>query len=229
MKGTENSPILIVSDVHLGSEFSHAKELMAFLESEPFGTLILNGDILDNPNLKFFTPEHWRFIELLQRFKKEGREVIWVAGNHDSFAKHFFKSIGLKTKNQYSFEWNGERCLALHGHQFDKFLIQNRIMATTMNRSYRVIQKMDRSQRKVTRFVKTRYKVWLRVSSRVAKGAIRYASLGRFDYVFCGHTHETLAMKFGRVHYFNSGSWADKPCYYLLLKDEKVKTGTYEL
>ncbi len=225
----ESSTVLIVSDVHLGSEFSHAKELMAFLGREPFGTLILNGDILDNPNLKFFTPEHWKFIELLQQLKREGKEVVWVMGNHDDFARHFFKSIGIKAKNQYSFEWEGKKCLALHGHQFDKFLIQNRIMATTMNRSYRMIQKMDKTKRKVTRFVKTRYKVWLRVSSRVSKKAIRYATLKRLDYVFCGHTHEKLAMKLGKVHYLNSGSWADRPCHYVILKDGQAKIGTLEV
>ncbi len=225
----EKSPILIISDVHLGSEFSHARELMAFLERESFGKLILNGDILDNPNLKFFTPEHWRFIELLQRFRQEGREIVWILGNHDTFARHFFKSLGIKTKNQYSFEWNGKRCLALHGHQYDKFLIQNRVMATTMNRSYRIIQRMDRTKRRVTRFIKMRYKVWLRVSSRVAKGAIKYARAKKFDYVFCGHTHEKLAMKMGHVHYLNSGSWADKPCHYIILKDGRAKIGTVEV
>ena len=46
-----DSPILILSDVHLGSKMARAKELLNFLKSADFGTLILNGDVLDNPNL----------------------------------------------------------------------------------------------------------------------------------------------------------------------------------
>lgn len=220
------SPILIVSDLHLGSMMARVKELRGFLEHEPFHTLILNGDILDSPNLKFLTKEHWDFLHYLEQISKNGKEVIWISGNHDGAARELFKSLGLKTKMHYLFDWNGKRCLVIHGHQYDKFLIQGKIMATTINRSYRIIQKIDRKDKNVSRFVKTRYKLWLRVSSRVAKGAIRYGTQKNVDYVFCGHTHEKLAMKLGRVNYLNSGSWSEKDCHYIILKDGEVKIGT---
>jgi len=220
------SPILIVSDLHLGSMMARVKELTAFLASEPFHTLILNGDILDSPNLKFLTAEHWKFLLFLKRLAEDGKEIVWISGNHDGHARNLFKTLGLKTKMHYLFEWNGKKCLAIHGHQYDRFLIENRIMATTINRSYRLIQKMDKKEKNVSRFVKTRYKKWLRVSSRVAKGAIKFGTKKGVDYVFCGHTHEKLAMKLGHVHYLNSGSWSEKECHYILLKDGHAKIGT---
>lgn len=220
------SPILIVSDVHLGSEMARASELADFLKSTDFGTLILNGDILDNPNLRFLKPDHWALLYLFRDFAKAGKKVIWIAGNHDFFAKHFFKGLGLETHTQYSFTWEKQQCMVIHGHQYDKFLIMNPAAAGVVNRSYRLIQKIDGKKRHMSGFVKKRYKVWLRVSKRVAKGAIKYAAPRSVDYVFCGHTHDHLVTTQGRVTYINSGSWVENPCSYIVLKNKEIKAET---
>lgn len=216
------SPILIVSDLHLGSEMSRVKEILELFTRIEFRTLILNGDILDNLNMKFMSPEHWQFIFALRHFLEAGKAVVWVQGNHDVFARPFYKAIGVKTMTQLPFEWNGKKCLVIHGHQFDKFLIKNEIVSTTMNRSYRIIQKLDGNRQLVSRFMKKRYKSWMRVSKRVAKGATKYAAEREAKYVFCGHTHQRMVQKIGGVTYVNSGSWADRPCSYILLKEKEI-------
>jgi UDP-2,3-diacylglucosamine pyrophosphatase LpxH len=218
-----DSSILIVSDLHLGSRMARAKDLAAFLARTDFGTLILNGDILDNPNLRFLSPDHWQLLTRLREIALSGKRVIWVAGNHDFFAKQFFKSLGIETHTHFSFTWSGKRCVVLHGHQYDKFLIQSEPLATTLNRSYRLIQRFDGQKKRMSGFVKKRYKVWLRVSKRVAKGALEYASGKGMDYVFCGHTHDCLTMKAGKATYLNSGCWVDDKCSYILLKDGEVR------
>jgi UDP-2,3-diacylglucosamine pyrophosphatase LpxH len=222
------SPIIIVSDIHLGSEMSRVKKVISLLSSASFESLILNGDILDNPNMKFLHPEHWQFLFLLRKFIDEGKKVVWVQGNHDMFARPFFKSMGLKTAIQLPFEWNGKKCLAIHGHQHDKFLIKNTIMAITMNRSYRIIQKLDGENQIVSRFVKKRYKSWMRVSKRVAKGAAKYAETHGANFVFCGHTHQRMIQKIRGITYVNSGSWADKPCSYVLLTEKEIFLKDFE-
>lgn len=225
----EESPILIVSDLHLGTKISRAKELMEFLKNMEFGTLILNGDILDCPNLKLLKADHWKFFLMLKGFLKSGKRVIWVAGNHDSFAKPLFKAFGIKTATHYVFEWHKIKCLAVHGHQYDKFLIKNGVVSSTFNKSYRAIQKLDGKKQNVSRFMKKRYKLWLRISKRVAKGAAEYAQLKEAQYVFCGHTHEAMTMKMGKVTYYNCGSWADRPCHYIFLNGGEVKIGAVEV
>jgi UDP-2,3-diacylglucosamine pyrophosphatase LpxH len=92
-----------------------------------------------------------------------------------------------------------------------------------LNRSYRLIQRFDGQKKRMSGFVKKRYKVWLRVFKRVAKGALEYASGKGMDYVFCGHTHDCLTMKAGKATYLNSGCWVDDKCSYILLKDGEVR------
>ena len=38
---------IILSDIHLGSQYSKAKEVVKFLKSTECDVLILNGDIID--------------------------------------------------------------------------------------------------------------------------------------------------------------------------------------
>lgn len=217
------SPIIILSDIHLGSDMARADALSHFLETAEFGTLILNGDVLDNPNMRFLTPSHWKLLDRIKKIAASGKKVIWISGNHDFFARHFFKTMGLEVYTQLSFMWRGKRCLVFHGHQYDKFLVRNEMFAQTINRSYRLIQKFDGKKRRMSGFVKKRYKVWLRVSKWVAKGALKHANQKGAEYVFCGHTHELLTLKQGKATYMNSGSWVDDHCSYILLKDDIPK------
>lgn len=43
---------IVISDVHLGTKSSKAKELVRFLKSNTCDKLILNGDIIDGWRLK---------------------------------------------------------------------------------------------------------------------------------------------------------------------------------
>ncbi|MBI5732770.1 hypothetical protein HY967_02295 [Candidatus Jorgensenbacteria bacterium] len=60
---TKESPfeVIIVSDVHLGSRVSRAKQLLQWLKSQNFKKLILNGDIFDDLNIKWFLRDDWEY------------------------------------------------------------------------------------------------------------------------------------------------------------------------
>jgi UDP-2,3-diacylglucosamine pyrophosphatase LpxH len=47
--------LVVVSDIHLGTYGSHAKELLRYLRSVRSGTLILNGDIILTTASAIFT------------------------------------------------------------------------------------------------------------------------------------------------------------------------------
>ena len=52
MKIAKQYKTVIISDIHLGSEGSKAKEVTAFLKSITCEKLILNGDVIDGWQLK---------------------------------------------------------------------------------------------------------------------------------------------------------------------------------
>ena len=53
-------PTIVISDVHLGTEHSKAKELTHFLSSVNCATLILNGDIIDGWHLQKNGKGKWK-------------------------------------------------------------------------------------------------------------------------------------------------------------------------
>lgn len=219
----KNIDTIIVSDIHIGSEISRVNELMKILKTVSLKRLILDGDIFDGENPKRLKKDDWEFLSLLQALINKNIEVIWIQGNHDGFAKSFFQMIGIKICREFQFIFDGKKCVVIHGHQYDRFLIKNRIMSTTMNASYRMLQKMDRGKRRTSRFMKKQYKFWLRLSPRVIKGAVKYAISRKAQVVICGHTHQHMDKMIKGVRYINIGSWTDSPSSFLVLGKNGMK------
>ncbi|MFW5847778.1 MAG: metallophosphoesterase, partial [bacterium] len=99
-------PIVILSDIHLGSSDSHPKKVMEFLKSINFDTLILNGDIIDGWKLKRGRNLRKSEVELLKYFLKisKKKEIIYLRGNHDDFLDHMipinFGDIQIKESHE---------------------------------------------------------------------------------------------------------------------------------
>jgi hypothetical protein len=67
----------------------------------------------------------------------------------------------------------------------------------------------------------------LRLSTKVAAGAIAHARLRHADRVFCGHTHQATCTERDGVAYYNSGSWTDFPPTYLTIDSDGVRIHEY--
>lgn len=214
--------ILIISDIHLGSPVCRSKALLHFLKSAHFRTLILNGDIFDDLNFNRLSHNDWELLAYLRDLSKPNHRtsVIWIAGNHDGAAATLSRLIGVPVLSEYVFYWNGKKCLAIHGHQFDRFLSQNFIISSVASAIYLAIQRIDGQGQHIARLVKRFSKSWLRVSTKVMKGAVRYNLVfKRAAYVFCGHTHKEHAEFMRGVEYRNSGCWTDIPSAYITLDE----------
>ena len=76
---------LILSDLHLGAETSHAREATDLLKKSRFHRLILLGDIFADLNFARLNKDHWKFLGYIRKLSnpKRGIEVVWVEGNHD--------------------------------------------------------------------------------------------------------------------------------------------------
>lgn len=218
---------LIISDFHLGSKVSRSEKIIELLKSFYFKKLILLGDIFENLNFERLRKSDWELLFLISEISKK-KKIIWIEGNHDRGLTNFFALFsGAKVFKVYRWKFNGKKYLAIHGHQFDSFMINNLFLSYIANSIYNFIQLIDFSDRRISRFIKRKSKGWLRLSDEVANRAILYSQVQRVDYIFCGHTHKFDQKTKGKTHYFNAGCWTDIPSSYITVDKEEIKIGKW--
>ena len=214
---------LIISDIHLGTEISRADRVMELINKYKFKKLILLGDIFDDLDFENMPDHHWDLISLFRKVSQKS-EVIWVEGNHD---KGLFKVMaamfGIQVYKTYTWNYHHKKCLAIHGHQFDRFLINEPIISFIASQIYLFIQKHDFKDFRMSRWIKKRSKGWLRISKKVANSAILYGKVRGADNVFCGHTHRATHLKRKNINYHNSGCWTQIPSSYITLSHGIIK------
>lgn len=216
---------LILSDIHLGSEVSRADKALEVLQSYSFKRLILLGDIFDDLNFKRLKKGHWNFLSHVRKLSnpKRNTEVIWVEGNHDEGLSEIMAlMIGIDILKEYIWEVNGKRILAIHGHQFDRFLNENVIISKIASFIYDRLQRLGSENQTIARYVKKKSKGWLRLAGKMAHGAIEYARNKNVKVVICGHTHipTDLPIEAKSIEYYNTGCFTDVPASYIAVSDE---------
>jgi UDP-2,3-diacylglucosamine pyrophosphatase LpxH len=233
-------PTLIISDVHLGSPICRAEDLCRLLEVESPGRLIINGDLLDHYDFRTFGAPHWRLLSTLRELSRR-IEVVWVLGNHDmqKGVQAFAQMLNVRIAHAYRWEqfMNGItiECLALHGHQFDAFMLRNPLVSAMADTVYRWIQQNTMVTRRVLKYLKKSSKQWIRNSISVREGAFNAAKEAGAGFVCCGHTHapEVVMSEERDVVYMNSGDWVHEATYIrvdddgpMLLTWSDATTGT---
>jgi UDP-2,3-diacylglucosamine pyrophosphatase LpxH len=223
---------LILSDVHLGSEVSGAQDAICMLKENSFRRLILLGDIFSDLNFRRLTKEHWKFLGYIRKLSnpKRGIEVVWVEGNHDQGLTAVMSHlVGVKVYEEYAWEFGGRRHLAIHGHQFDRFLVNNWLLSSVNSFLHLQMQKLDFKGKWFSRLADRLGTRWLRLSSKVASGAISYARLRQIQRIFCGHTHVALHREEEGVDYYNAGSWTDSQPTYITVDEQGVRINAYQV
>jgi UDP-2,3-diacylglucosamine pyrophosphatase LpxH len=211
---------LILSDIHLGSEVSRAEQAAQLLRSYSFRRLILNGDVFDDLNFKRLDRRDWRFLSTIRKLSapKKDLEVVWVVGNHDGGVADILSHLlGVPVHEEYAWTHAGRVFLAIHGHQFDKWITEHHVVTAVATKVYSGIQRIDR-QRRVSRWVKRTSKKFLRLGDKIGADAALYGK-ERYgaDVVCCGHTHQALVKTIEGVLYVNSGAWTDVPSTYVTI------------
>lgn len=215
---------LVISDVHLGSRVSRADSLLRLLRSYRVGKhewrfrqLLLLGDIFDGLNFDRLKRHAWQVVGLLREITDEesNAKVIWVAGNHDlALIDLMSHLVGVKVYEEFEWEVANKSFLAMHGHQFDKWIVNYPTLCKLPAWIYEGIQQLDGPNQRFSRFVKEKSKKWLRINDEVAQGLIDYArKQGKsYDGLFAGHTHFADAIEYPELNtfYYNSGCWTGK-------------------
>jgi UDP-2,3-diacylglucosamine pyrophosphatase LpxH len=218
---------LIVSDLHLGTDVSQPERVLGLLKSYSFRKLILLGDIFDSLDFRNISKNSLELISHIGKISKE-KKVRWIVGNHDEgLADVFGPLMNARIYEVYEWQYESEKYLAIHGHQFDRFLVDNAFLSYAATRVYNFIQKFDNEKKSISHYIKRNSKGWLRLSEKVAKSALRYGKERGADYVFCGHTHKTLEKSLNGTKYYNSGCWTDTPCNYITIDGSNIKIHDY--
>jgi UDP-2,3-diacylglucosamine pyrophosphatase LpxH len=222
---------LILSDVHLGSDTSRAREATWVLKENRFRRLILLGDIFADLNFRRLTKEHWKFLGYIRKLSNPKREleVVWVEGNHDQgLADIMSHLVGVRVYQEYAWEYAGMRHLAIHGHQFDRLLANNLRLNYFGTLLYLLLQRLDVKGKPVARFIDRLNTRWLRMSAKVASGALFHARLHKADRIFCGHTHEAMHEEKDGIQYYNAGGWVGERLTYITIDAGGVRIHEYQ-
>jgi UDP-2,3-diacylglucosamine pyrophosphatase LpxH len=218
---------ILVSDIHLGNKINLVKLLRHTLRTWKFKRLIILGDLLCDSNLKRLSNDEWKFLGDLRELSEQGISVIWIEGNHDVGASDNISSVlGIEVVQKFEWQWNNIKCLAIHGHQFDKLIggwfsdfiswIYLKILEHHWSTKYFAIRMLEWSR------------AWQRITAIVADKAIDMAQKQNAHYVFCGHTHEFHHKEYKNVEYYNTGSWSEhKGTLIALLDSGQVDVSHY--
>ena len=165
------------------------------LRENRFQRLILLGDIFADLNFARLTKEHWKFLGYIRKLSNPKRkiEVVWVEGNHDhGLANIMSHLVGVRVYQHYGWSYRGLRHIAIHGHQFDGFQVKGFGCCRWATSFYLQLQKLDFKSKPIARLIDRLNTRWLRMSTKVAAGALSYARHHGADRIFCGHTHEAM-------------------------------------
>lgn len=219
MPDTQTVDTIVFSDVHLGSPMSRAYELQQALRSYRFKRLIIAGDMFEDSDFQKLTSSHWDLLEYIGKISRRNVEVVWLAGNHDMKFFHFMaKMIGIPALKEYSWDVNGKKFIALHGHQFDSFIMKNSFLGRMLASFYTSLQNVMSSHIFDLVFFKLADK-WMRMAAQIGQHALEYARKHGKDVIICGHTHFVDHILKDGIEYINIGCWNNSPSYFLVISE----------
>ena len=208
---------IIVSDLHIGSQYLQSRILKDFLEALPGDhELILNGDIIDQPYSKMKKSDQ-RIIDRIGQISL-GQQVVWIRGNHDNG----YTPTGLgkvKVTRSYSI---GKRLLITHGDDFDEIMPRNRAFIKAFNLMHHLRVKLGAKPVHVAEYAKKWKSFYSVLRKNVALNAVSCAVENGFEAVTCGHTHYSEDMVVDGIRYVNTGAWTELPAHYLHITADDI-------
>ena len=216
---------IIISDIHLGTHICRAEALLKTLKQYKkkgnyiFKRLILLGDIFQDLNFNRFNQYEWEFLSYIRNLSDPTNhiQVIWVLGNHD-YEPLITASrlLGVEVFEEYQWVYNNKKYLAIHGDQFDRFLINNVFISKLSIKLFQFIQRIDFKHKRFSRYLDKFSSKWLQLADKVKYGAIEYARKKQVDAIFCGHVHQANLI-IDTITYGNTGSWTQIPSSYITI------------
>ncbi|MEO5593981.1 MAG: UDP-2,3-diacylglucosamine diphosphatase [Chitinophagaceae bacterium] len=221
--------VVVLSDLHLGTYGSRAKEITNYLRSIAPQMLILNGDIIDiwQFSKHYFPATHFGVIKEIIHMMSHGTRVIYITGNHDETLRRY-SGIDLgnfQLTDKLVIEINNKMTWVFHGDVFDNTTKGSaKVLAKLGSTGYGMLILLNRFINSGLRLfgyerISLSKKIMAGVNKAVAKVndletiAAELAIEKKYDYVICGHIHQpckkTVTTEKGSVVYLNSGDWIE--------------------
>jgi len=221
-------PLVIISDVHLGTFGCHADELLAYLNDIEVETLVINGDFIDfwQFNKKYFPESHLKVIQKIIKMSTNGTKVYYITGNHDDRLRTFSEiSLGnIHLRDKLLLQFNNEKYWIFHGDVFDSTVKILPLLAKMGGKGYDLLirinrwinlirEKMGKPKMSFSKKIKRRVKQAAKIISNFENTAVTLGAKQGYDYVVCGHIHEAANRQeetpYGPIRYLNSGDWVE--------------------
>ena len=217
---------IVLSDIHLGTVSSKAKEVVDFLKHHRCETLILNGDIVDGWQLRRsgrWKKQHSNFFKhIISLSAKNKCKVIYLRGNHDDFLDEFMPlRIGnFSIKKSYVHYGVHKKYFVIHGDLFDNVTTRLKWIAKLGDVGYTFLLWLNRHYNhyrekrglpyySLSQQVKARVKSAVSFISDFEKELVKVARSRKCHGIICGHIHQPAIKMLDGIEYLNSGDWVE--------------------
>lgn len=221
-----NFKTIVISDVHLGTKGSKAKEVARFLKQYTCENLILNGDIIDGWQLRksgSWKRKHTRFFNrMLKMMEEDHTKVYYLRGNHDDFLDQILPlQIGnLSIQADMIYESCGKKYFITHGDIFDSVTTNLRWIAYLGDVGYTFLLWLNRlvnyHRRKrgmpyfsLSQYIKGKVKTAVAYVDQYEEELAKMAKSKGCDGIICGHIHKAENRTIDGITYLNSGDWVE--------------------
>jgi hypothetical protein len=211
---------LLISDVHLGSRGSNAKELLQTLKLYKPNYLFIVGDFIDGWLLKkrhYWTQDYTNVIRKILSYSKKGTQVIYITGNHDEFLRNYSPSeFGKNIKIVNEYIWNDY--YITHGDLYDG-VIKLKWLGILGSIGYEFAIIIDRTLKKfgykksLSKWAKDKVKNAISFITSFENQLAYQAKIKNCNGVICGHIHKPEDKMIDEIHYLNCGDWIENNSY----------------
>ena len=223
---------LFISDVHLGNPNSQPKKLLRVFEEYEFENLFILGDFIDltymKRNSSKWNNNHFKVIQKIIKYSKQGINITYLIGNHDIFIKDVLNNGELDLGNIKICEvvkyntTKGRKILLVHGDCFDGFIKIHPFLYRLGDSSYELSIKLNKVLNwfreklglpywSLSGYLKTKVKnvtMFLNQYEKLAKDLIKNNDC---ESLMMGHTHCPTIEE----NYYNTGDFCES-CSYMI-------------
>ncbi len=221
--------IAIISDTHLGTFGTSARELLNYLRSIQPKLLILNGDIIDiwQFNKYYFPDEHTAILQEIMHFANSGVPTYHTTGNHDDLLRRYtdFSFANIHLVDSLLINIDGKTAWVFHGDAFDhsvggfaksiaQFAGRLYDYSIFLNRQLnKLLRRLGLKPVFISKKLKDAVKSSVKKMNDFEQKGIDIGIEKGYDYVICGHVHKPTIKKHsnekGSTTYLNSGDWLE--------------------
>jgi UDP-2,3-diacylglucosamine pyrophosphatase LpxH len=210
-------PVVVTSDLHLGSSYLDVGRFRAFLDHLPDGSqLVLNGDTIDIPD-QVLNDEHQATLQALIDATARLR-VIWILGNHDSEYHGDLGAIEVARNHAVA-----KDLYITHGDGFDQVTPGHQLFIAAFRKMHHMRMRLGATREHVAEYAKRYRLLFNHLRNSVRRKATDYARKEGFGAVVCGHVHFAEDTEINGVRYLNTGAWTGPHTHAVLCCDGRIK------